>query len=131
MKGVEMAKSKGILLVVGVVAAVGIAYLTIDGRVGPIEGVEGTIGGASDQHQSEKTRYYEELNKRVESLSVDKIEAIGTIAAKFESAPAEAEKMLVKHGWSKEEFDELLKGIRDNDEMNKVFQAAKKLASHQ
>ena len=125
-----MANSAGkrILLVVAVVAAAGIGYMTLNGGGGPTEGVEGAIGTA-DQHQSQKTQYYEGLNKSGEALSPDTIEILGTIAAKFEYAPAEAEKMLEERGWSKEVFDGMLEDIRSNDELNKVFQAAKKRAS--
>lgn len=120
-----MAKSKGILLAVGVVAVAGIAYLAFNGRVGPNDGVEGAIG-AAERHQTEKTQYYEGLNKVADA---EKIEALGQIAAKFENAPAEAEKMLEEHGWSKEEFDTMVKTIRSNDELNKAFETAKKKAS--
>ncbi len=118
---------KGILLAIVVLAVAGIAYLTLSDRVGPDEGAEGTIG-VTDQHQAEKTRYYEDLNK-LKDLSTDKIQALGTISAKFESAPTEAQKMLEQHGWSKKEFDKMVEAVRTDDELNKVFEAGRKLAS--
>jgi HAMP domain-containing protein len=120
-----MAKTKGILLAVGVVAAAGIAYVTLKGPGGPSEGVQGTMG-AVERHQTEKTRYYDEMNKLG---NTDKIETLGRIAARFESAPAEAEKMLEEHGWSEEEFQKMVKSIRSDDELNKLFEEAKKKAS--
>ena len=85
---------KRILLAVGVVAVAGIVYWSVGDRVGPNDGAQGTIGSPIEQHQSEKTRYYGETNK------LGKIEDLAKIAAKFETAPAEAEKMLQEHGWS-------------------------------
>ncbi len=117
-----MAKSKVILLAVGLVAVAGIVYLAVDGRVVPKEEVVGAIGTA-ERHQMEKTRYYEDLNKR------DKIENLGRIAAKFETAPDEAEKMLEENGWSKEDFDRMVRDIRSDAELSKVFEEAKKRAS--
>ena len=116
-----MAKSKGILLALGAVAVAGAAYLTISDRGGPNEGVQGSMG-AAERHQSEKTQFYQNLVTRDDT---QKIEAIGQIAAKLESAPAEAEQLLSQHGWSKSEFDEMLRAVRSDSELNKMFEAAK------
>ena len=121
-------RGKAILLAVGVVAAISITYLAVQDRVGPDEGVQGAIGTA-EPHQTEKTRYYEEVNTREDDLSTDKVQTLGKIAAAFESAPTEAEKMLEEEGWSKQDYDRMIEAIRGNDELNQSFQAAKKLAS--
>lgn len=122
-----MAKSKRILLAFGVVIVTGIAFVAVKGPVVPNEGVKGTMG-AAEEHQAEKTRYYAELNK-LDKAGKDKIETLGRVAAGFENAPAEAEEMLEEQGWSKKEFDKMVETIQSNDEMNKVFEAAKVKAS--
>ena len=117
-----MAKSggKGILLFFGLVAIAGIAYVTISGRGAQDEGIEATIGA---QHQSAKTQYYTDLNKKLEDA--DNVETLGRIAALFETDVAEAEKMLREKGWSKEEFDKMIVTVRRDEALNRVFEAAK------
>ena len=117
-----MAKSggKGILLFFGLVAIAGIAYVAISGRGTPDGGAEATIGA---QHQSAKTQYYADLNKKLEDA--DNIEALGQIASMFETDVAEAEKMLREKGWSKEEFDQMIDKVRRDEALNRVFEAAK------
>jgi len=114
---------KTTLLAVGILAIAGVGYVTLSGDDSPTTGAEGSIGVS--KHQQEKTRYYAELNQREE---VKKIEKIAQIAAKFEKAPTEAEKMLDESGWSKAEFDRMVEAIRDNEEQKKVFESAKELA---
>ena len=66
---------KRILLAVGLVAIAGITYLSVGDRVGPNEGAEGTIGNAARQHQSEKTRYYGEVNQEQKIQDLARISA--------------------------------------------------------
>jgi hypothetical protein len=114
---------KRILLAVGLVAIAGITYLSVGDRVGPNEGAEGTIGNAARQHQSEKTRYYGEVNQE------QKIQDLARIAAKFETAPPEAEQLLRERGWSRADFDRMVEAIRGDEAQNRMFEEAKKLAA--
>ena len=72
----------------------------------------------------------EDLASAVGDLSKEKVEELAKIAAKFENAPEEAQKMLEEHGWSKEEFDKMVSAVKSNDELNKIFEAAKEMAGH-
>lgn len=69
-----------------------------------------------------------ELSSAVANLSQDKVEEIAKIAAKLESAPAEAMKMLEEHGWTKDEFEKMVSQIQENEASKKIFEAAKKAA---
>lgn len=69
------------------------------------------------------------VKSAVANLSQDKIEDLAKIAAKLETAPAEAKKMLEEHDWSMDEFEKMVEQVKANEATKKIFDAAKKLAS--
>ena len=122
-----MPNSKIILFAVGLVAIAGIAYMALDGSVGPDDGVQGTIAPA-DSHQSNKTAYYEELNK---SQDIGKIDVLGKIAVALDSNPGKAETLLRQQGWSQEDYEKMVERVRKDDDLNRLFQEAKRAAYQQ
>lgn len=114
---------KGILAVVGVVAVIGVAYVAMSDRAVPDEGTQGTVGIPVDQHQANKTLFYEEMNK------AERIKTLAQIAVKLEQAPAEGQKLLLENRWTKADFDKMLEDIRNDDEQYGAFQEAKRQAS--
>ena len=69
-----------------------------------------------------KAQYYENLNRR---HHLDYIDTVAEINAKFESAPAEAERLLEEQGWSKAEYDTVVSQVRADDELSRAFEAAR------
>ena len=87
------------------------------------EGVQQVQAAAGDVAAST-----EKLVEAVGDLSSDKVKDLAAIAAKFEKAPEEAKKMLEERGWTREQFDAAVKKVKGNDELAKIFDAAKKMA---
>ena len=77
---------------------------------------------ATEQDLVAKAQYYEDLNRRHHLAN---IEAVAEIDAKFERAPAEAQRLLEEQGWSKAEYDTVISQVRADDELNRVFETAK------
>ncbi|NNE08351.1 MAG: hypothetical protein HKN20_07285 [Gemmatimonadetes bacterium] len=118
-----MAKSRGILLAVGLIAAAGIGYLALEGPAGPKEGLEGTIGATTERHQTDKTEYNAKQNELAEA---ERIVVLGQIAARFDFAPEEAEEMLADHGWSKYDYEKMLRNIRADEKKLEEFEVARR-----
>ena len=119
-----MPNSKIIIFAVGLVAIVGIAYVALDGNVGPDDGVQGTISPA-DAHQSNKTAYYDELNK---GQDIGKIGVLGEIAVAMDHNPGKAETLLLQQGWSQEDYETMVERIRKDEDLDRLFQEAKRAA---
>ncbi len=106
-----------ILIAVLVLFAIAACQKEAGDGLDQVKGAAGELAGSA-----------EKLASSVENLGKDKVQEMGKIAALIETAPAKAEQMLKDLGMSRADFDKMVAKIKDNDELNKIFEAAKNLA---
>ena len=71
----------------------------------------------------------EKVSTLVDNLDTKKVEELAELAAQIEKDPSKATELLEKAGLSKEDYDKAIKAIRDNPDLKKIFDAAKKIAA--
>lgn len=111
-----------------VIAVALLALFAINGCDKQEESLQDSLNQAKDK-AGELRASAEDLASSVGDLGQEKIEKIAQIAAKLENAPAEAMKLIEENGWTREEFDTMVKGIRENETTRAIFDKAKELAS--
>lgn len=119
-----MANSKTILLAVGVIAVAGIAYFALDGGVTSEDAVQGTIA-PGDQHQNNKSAYYDQVNQTTEVANMN---ALAKIAVAMERAPAQAEMLLQEQGWSQADYEQMVEKVSQDENLERLFRTAKRNA---
>lgn len=107
-------------LAAGLAALSLVALAACEGETPSLEQAQKALEKAGDA--------VDKASELAQKLDQGKIQELANLAAEIEKEPGKAEELLKQHGIDRAQFQKALERIRQDPELQKIFDAAKELA---